>query len=477
MAKALAMRPTDAGRNAIWLTWLLVINAGVIQDYDFIALNELGIERFVAGETKQALAALRSSLALAPRGEPVPALNLLWLEAIESQSSGEVSTSMREAAAVVEIATKTACLGSLHGQQAKSLLSAQASFRDGSSVSVETVDGRFVVEPRMQRYSNLTAIADLELGRELCDFPGTDTSLIKLSAAELYVDAVKRYVVGYDASRPWDIDFERVSSGGAARWNDQDKRSVSSFAHVGSLSAFQASVRATLNVPGDVAECGVFRGGTALVAAATLQAYDPQGTRSVWAFDTFAGVPTSDEVTANWPTRSYSASRNTVITNFIRFGLERRLRTYKGPFDPNLPRHKGPAQLAVLRVDADTFSGTLDALNMLYDRLQPGGIVIVDDYHLGGCRRAVRLFRQHRNISAPLLPVPLDYILGCPITSQHQRQRCGDLAADILYTVTAASASPPRVPRVARNPMLVAQNVYWRRPPRAQLARIPIEAQ
>jgi hypothetical protein len=43
----------------------------------------------------------------------------------------------------------------------------------------------------------------------------------------------------------------------------------------------------------------------------------------------------------------------------------------------------------VLRLDGDLYSSTTDALTHLYPRLSAGGFLIVDDYLLPGCRRAV----------------------------------------------------------------------------------------
>ena len=102
-------------------------------------------------------------------------------------------------------------------------------------------------------------------------------------------------------------------------------------------------------------------------------------------------------------------------------------------------------------MDADTYEGTRDALLGLYGQLAPGGFVVVDDYHLGGARRAVREARARFNATAaPLLPAPIDYVLGCPRLGGRKVL----LAEDLLEGGT----------RVRQEPMRVAQNVYWRKP-------------
>ena len=64
------------------------------------------------------------------------------------------------------------------------------------------------------------------------------------------------------------------------------------------------------------------------------------------------------------------------------------------------------SDLAVLRLDGDLYESTMDALEALYDRVSPGGIVIVDDYGvLESCRAAVTDFRRRRGITETIYQV------------------------------------------------------------------------
>ena len=73
-----------------------------------------------------------------------------------------------------------------------------------------------------------------------------------------------------------------------------------------------------------------------------------------------------------------------------------------GWFADSLPR--APVRrLAVLRIDADLYQSTREALESLYDKVSPGGFVIIDDYGaFEACRRAVDEFRGRRGVQAPL---------------------------------------------------------------------------
>ena len=66
------------------------------------------------------------------------------------------------------------------------------------------------------------------------------------------------------------------------------------------------------------------------------------------------------------------------------------------------------ARLAIVRLDADHYESTRDALTALCDKLSAGGYVIVDDYGEAGwthCRQAADEFRCARGIDDPLIPV------------------------------------------------------------------------
>lgn len=171
------------------------------------------------------------------------------------------------------------------------------------------------------------------------------------------------------------------------------------------------------NIPGDVAECGVWRGGCAMWMRAVLNAHNSD--RTVWVADSFAGMPTPD-VIANPIERSapdlssldyLSVSIDQVKDNFRRFKLlDNRVQFLKGWFADTLPT--APiSQLAVLRADADLYQSTMDILANLYDKVSLGGFVIIDDYRLWEpCRQAVNKFRRDRRIEDSLTDIDHDAV-------------------------------------------------------------------
>jgi hypothetical protein len=58
---------------------------------------------------------------------------------------------------------------------------------------------------------------------------------------------------------------------------------------------------------------------------------------------------------------------------------------------PSMSNQKGaPSEIALLRLDTDWYASTRHALEQLYPRLVPGGVLLLDDYgHYPGARSAV----------------------------------------------------------------------------------------
>ena len=163
------------------------------------------------------------------------------------------------------------------------------------------------------------------------------------------------------------------------------------------------------DVPGDLIEAGVWRGGTTIFMRAILKAWGDIR-RRVWVADSFAGLPApdgkrypADRGDVHWAYRQLAVSLDQVRDNFDRYGLlDDQVRFLKGWFKDTLPA--APIdKLAVMRLDGDMYESTMDALTALYPRLSPGGFVIIDDYGaVPACKSAVNDFRIQRGLAEPL---------------------------------------------------------------------------
>ena len=164
-------------------------------------------------------------------------------------------------------------------------------------------------------------------------------------------------------------------------------------------------------VPGDMIETGVWRGGACIFMRAILAAYGETG-RQVWVADSFQGLPppspdkyADDRDDMHHTMNGLAVSLEEVQANFRRYGLlDPSVRFLKGWFKDTLPT--APIErLAVIRLDGDMYESTIQALEALYDKLSPGGFVIVDDYSLQPCARAVHDFRAARSITDPIVDI------------------------------------------------------------------------
>ena len=178
------------------------------------------------------------------------------------------------------------------------------------------------------------------------------------------------------------------------------------------LTSLQRCVETVLteDVPGDLVECGVWRGGASILMRAVLSAYGDEK-RSVWLCDSFEGVPSPD--TAHYEADKginlhraagvLAVSEAQVRANFEHYGLlDDRVRFVPGWFKDTL--QDAPIEsISVLRLDGDLYESTIQALDALYPRLSPGGYCIIDDYHaIDACRQAVADYRTAHGVTAEI---------------------------------------------------------------------------
>ena len=160
-------------------------------------------------------------------------------------------------------------------------------------------------------------------------------------------------------------------------------------------------------VPGDLAECGVWRGGSMMVAAATLLELGDTS-RHLFLFDTFEGMsePTKRDCDLQGNSASELLKRDLPGTGIwacasldeVKKNLQSTGYPYdkivfvKGRVEETIPKN-APERLALLRLDTDWYESTSHELSHLYPRLSRHGVLIVDDYgHWQGARQAVDEF-------------------------------------------------------------------------------------
>lgn len=152
-------------------------------------------------------------------------------------------------------------------------------------------------------------------------------------------------------------------------------------------------------VPGAIVECGVWRGGSMMMAALALKKFGDDMDRRLMLYDTFEGLPYPDEIDVDlfdrsaakqWKPEMAKGALNVVTANMARTGYPH-VQYIKGLVEDTLPRVVNESwPIALARLDTDWYASTKVELEVLWPRIAPGGVLIIDDYgHWLGCRQAV----------------------------------------------------------------------------------------
>lgn len=171
------------------------------------------------------------------------------------------------------------------------------------------------------------------------------------------------------------------------------------------------------SIPGDFVECGVWRGGATIFMAGIIsQEYENDAIsgsaseyRRVFVCDSFEGCPQGTGSYSDDPHHTFhflKVTEEEVRKNFERYNLlGQNVKFVKGWFKDSLPQ--APIdQIALLRADGDLYESQMQILTSLYDKVSPGGYVIIDDYYnIAGSHHAVNDFREKRGITSPMVRV------------------------------------------------------------------------
>jgi hypothetical protein len=145
-----------------------------------------------------------------------------------------------------------------------------------------------------------------------------------------------------------------------------------------------------LSSPGDIIECGVFKGAGAFYWLKLLAIYAPTAQKKVVGFDTF-GVFADNLLDYE----KKSAAIFVAEANFEgttpedlmgiahQVGLERRLELVVGDIVETAPKYvaDNPGfRISLLHLDFDTYYGTKAALESFYTAVSPGGLIVLDEY-------------------------------------------------------------------------------------------------
>lgn len=190
------------------------------------------------------------------------------------------------------------------------------------------------------------------------------------------------------------------------------------------LSALREAIRYVVrnDIPGDFVECGVWRGGSSMMAALALREVGDTS-RQLFLFDTFEGMSEPTDADRDGQGRSAAqllaekdrshpvwayAPMDDVHANLVSTGYpSRQIQLVRGRVEDTMP-DAAPEEIAVLRLDTDWYESTRHELEHLVRRMAPYGVLIIDDYgHWEGARKAVDEWLA--TVDRPVLLNRIDY--------------------------------------------------------------------
>lgn len=223
--------------------------------------------------------------------------------------------------------------------------------------------------------------------------------------------------LGYRVSRliPLDVDLERDFISVYRRCRPYTMTTIER------MFALYKAIKyvATFPVPGDIVECGVWRGGSAMICATVLKELG-QTDRRLYLYDTFEGMPEPGDRDVRCTGESAREAWQRLKGNWDRASLEEvkqnmastgypmeNIVFVRGRVEETIPR-VAPGSISLLRLDTDWFESTFHELVHLFPRVSSHGVVIVDDYgHWLGAKEAVDKYWAESEIKLGLHRIDL----------------------------------------------------------------------
>ena len=141
----------------------------------------------------------------------------------------------------------------------------------------------------------------------------------------------------------------------------------------------------TQHIPGDIVECGSYKGGSGILMGLLLEELGSD--KKIHLFDSFDGLPEPDADHDKGYKRGQFKSNYDKLSVIIKeLNLENRITLHKGWFSDTVPvfiANESPT-ISLFHVDCDLYNSTMDCFPSLYPLVSEGGAVVLDDFNDGG---------------------------------------------------------------------------------------------
>lgn len=163
----------------------------------------------------------------------------------------------------------------------------------------------------------------------------------------------------------------------------------------------------SIDIPGAIVECGVFKGSSLIRFATFRQLLTNPVSKRIVGFDIFGQFPETSFEGDREPRKKFVAdsgegiSEDQLMQVFKHKGIDKNVELIKGDVNETIPQYvkKNPyLRISLLNIDVDVYEPTKTALEFLYPCVVKGGVVILDDYCglFPGANKAVEDFLRDK---------------------------------------------------------------------------------
>lgn len=174
---------------------------------------------------------------------------------------------------------------------------------------------------------------------------------------------------------------------------------------IGKLLYHYEIYKKIINVPGDIIECGVFKGISLTRFLTYRSILENNFSRKVYGFDSFGKFPSAKNQSDKkfikmWKNLAGDSISKDELHKIL---LEKKFENFeliKGDVlktIPNFIKDRNNTIIALLHLDMDVYRPTKYVINKLFDKMSSNGIILIDDYAaVAGATKAINEFLKSK---------------------------------------------------------------------------------
>ncbi|MBC8152070.1 MAG: class I SAM-dependent methyltransferase [Bacteroidetes bacterium] len=174
--------------------------------------------------------------------------------------------------------------------------------------------------------------------------------------------------------------------------------------------------RMTVDLPGAIVECGVFKGSSLIRFATFRQLLSNPSAKKIIGFDVFGEFPETEfDADKKWREKFITDSgeqgigKDQLMDVLRHKGIAQNVELIQGDVCQTLPEYvlaHPELRISLLNIDVDVYEPTAAALQHLYDRVVLGGVIVLDDYAnvFPGANKAVEEFFADKDVQINRFP-------------------------------------------------------------------------